>query len=102
MSIVARTPDHAPDIAVALPKTIVARAFVEETVLLDINSGRYFRLDGTAAQMLDALTRHGTVGAAARALCEDGWGVQGEVAGDLSAFCTELERLGVLTTRGVG
>jgi hypothetical protein len=101
MSIVSRPAGQASDLAVALRKNVVARAFVEETVLLDVNCGRYFRLDGTAARLLQALMDHGTVSAAASALAGVGWGLREELVGDLSAFCTELDGLGLVQLRGI-
>src|SRR3954454_17157203 len=101
MSVVTQSTSHAADVAVALPKNVVSRAFVEETVLLDVNSGSYYRLDGTAARLLAALMEHGTIAASAAALATAGWGVLEELAGDLSAFCGELDGLGLLQVRGL-
>jgi hypothetical protein len=61
-------PPFAPtllDARVALPRHVVHRAFAAETVVLNLDTGRYHGLNHTAGQMLAALERHGAVRAAA-------------------------------------
>lgn len=48
----------------AVPDHIVRREFVQETVILNLKTGRYHGLNQVAAKMLDALERSGTIAAA--------------------------------------
>lgn len=80
----------------ALPGNIVMRRFVAETVLLDINAGRYYRLDGTAGDMLAALLAGPTLDAAAAELAGAGWETAESARADLHALAKELEATGLL------
>lgn len=79
-----------------LPNNVIARSFVAETVLMDVNSGRYFKLDRTAGAMLDALLSKPTVAAAAALLSERGWGSEDVLITDLGALCGELGAMGLV------
>jgi Coenzyme PQQ synthesis protein D (PqqD) len=79
-----------------LPHNVVARSFASETVLLDVNEGRYFRLDRAAGALLDALLAHGSVGGAAAALAVEGWADAGVLSAELDALSAELLELGLL------
>lgn len=81
---------------VSLPNNVISRSFVAETVLMDVNSGRYFKLDRTAGVMLEALLAQRTVPGAALALSERGWGSEDVLRGDLSALTLELSAMGLL------
>ena len=48
-----------------VPAHVVYRMFAQETVVLNLNTGRYHGLNPTAGTMLTALERHATVGEAA-------------------------------------
>ncbi len=79
-----------------LPQNVIARTFVAETVLLDVDTGRYFKLDRTAGEMLDALLTERSLAAAAGTLAARGWGVADALVADLAELCRELEGLGLL------
>src|SRR3954462_11800232 len=79
-----------------LPQNVVSRAFVAETVLLDVDTGRYFRLDRTAGELPDALIAEPSVAAAARRLAARGLGTAEALVADLAELCAELEALGLL------
>lgn len=82
-----------------LPASVVSRAFVAETVLLDVDRGRYFKLDATAGQMLDALLGAPTLAAAAGVLARRGWGAEDLLCAELAELCGELRGLGLLELR---
>lgn len=84
-----------------LPNHVVARSFVAETVLLDVETGRYFKLDSTAGSMLDALLAERTLAAAARLLAQRGWGAEDILVIELAELCAELEGLGLLRVQAV-
>ena len=50
---------------IALADSVVMREFVAETVLLDISTGQYYRLQGKPADMTVALIELGNIDAAA-------------------------------------
>lgn len=56
----ARIPDH-----------VVYRAFVKETVVLNLRSGKYHGLNPTAGRMFELLDREATVQDAARQIAEE-------------------------------
>jgi len=80
----------------ALPNHVVARSFVSETVLLDVHTGRYFKLDASAGSMLDAILAGRTIAQAAGRLADEGWGSEDAVVSELAELCSQLERLGLL------
>src|SRR5438552_1654414 len=96
MSTTVLTPPGAGHCRAALPHSIVARSFVAETVLLDIETGRYFKLEAATGGMLDAVLAAPTVGSAARWLAARGWGAEDRVVTELLELCAQLERHGLL------
>jgi hypothetical protein len=50
-----------PACKVTVPRNVVYRGFPSETVVLNLESGKYHGLNATAGQMLEALERHATV-----------------------------------------
>jgi hypothetical protein len=79
-----------------LPNNVVSRSFVAETVLLDVETGRYFKLDRTAGAMLEALLGARSLAAAAGVLADQGWGAQEVLVADLAELCAQLEGLGLV------
>ena len=51
---------------VTIPQHVVFRTFVEETIVLNLESGRYHGLNRTAGRMLELLGDLGDIDAAAR------------------------------------
>jgi hypothetical protein len=84
---------------VRLTQQVVVRDLVHETVLLSVDSGRYYRLDSTGGTMLQAVLAHGTIGGASGALSASGWGARTDVAEDLLAFCRQLEALQLIQVK---
>jgi hypothetical protein len=91
----------APDperLAVTVPDHVVCREFAEQTVALNLQTGRYHGLNPTAATMLEALREAPTVAAAAERLAP-AWNVSPEVLlADLLELCEGLENRGLLET----
>ena len=81
------------------PEHVVYRSFVNETVLLNLETGRYFGVNPTGGAMLEQLVAGGTVRAAAERLAEHYGRPYDEIQGDLLAFCTDLEGRGLLELR---
>jgi hypothetical protein len=85
-------------LAVWVPEHVVCRDFAEQTVALNLQTGRYHGLNETAATMLDALRDAPTVAAAAERLARE-WNVSPELLlADLLELCEGLESRGLLET----
>jgi Coenzyme PQQ synthesis protein D (PqqD) len=79
-----------------VPSHVVMRAFVHETVVLNLSTGRYHGLNITAGRMLEVVADCGTVGeAAARVAAEYGQSLQ-DVERDLCDLCVHLTERGLL------
>jgi Coenzyme PQQ synthesis protein D (PqqD) len=85
-------------LTVRVPEHVVYRKFAEETVALNLQTGRYHGLNQTAAAMVEALCDEPTVAAAAERLAPD-WEVAPEVLlADLLELCEGLESRGLIET----
>ena len=91
----------APDpqhICVRVPEHVVYRDFAEQTVALNLQTGRYHGLNPTAAAMLEAMREAPSVAAAAERLGPE-WDVEPDVPlADLLELCEGLESRGLLET----
>jgi coenzyme PQQ synthesis protein D (PqqD) len=86
-------------VTIHVPDHVVYRDFGEQTVALNLRTGRYHGLNATAGAMLAALREAPSVAAAARNLAPE-WDVAEDVLlGDLVDLCDGLERRGLLETR---
>ena len=83
-------------VGVSIPPNVVVRAFVEETVLMDVNTSRYFSVDRIGGAMLDVLIERASVVEAARELAAAGWGTTEQMEEELLELCEELEPLGLV------
>jgi hypothetical protein len=84
----ARTPEH-----------VVYRPFVKETVVLNLQTGKYHGLNPTGGRMLEVLERSETIGAAARQLAEEYGGPLETLEADLCDFCRDLLERGLIELR---
>ena len=85
---------HPERLAVRVPEHVVYRDFAEQTVALNLHTGRYHGLNETSAAMLEALT----VAAAAQRLAPS-WDVDpGVLLADLLDLCDGLESRGLIET----
>ena len=86
---------------VDVPEHVVCRDFADQTVALNLHTGRDHGLNETSAQMLDALRQEPTVAAAAQRLVPT-WDVEFDVLlGDLLDLCDGLESRGLIETHVV-
>jgi hypothetical protein len=89
-------------LAVRVPDHVVYRDFAEQTVALNLHTGRYHGLNETSAAMLEALREAPTVAAAAERLAPR-WDVDpGVLLADLLDLCDGLERRGLIETHVAG
>jgi coenzyme PQQ synthesis protein D (PqqD) len=92
-------PPYAPtllDARVALPRHVVHRSFAAETVVLNLETGRYHGLNHTAGRMLAALERHGAVRPAAVEVAEELEQPLERIERDLCELCGQLAERGLL------
>jgi hypothetical protein len=89
-----------PTDKVRVPRHVVYREFSAETVVLNLDTGRYHGLDRTGGDMLETLHGAGSIGEAAQVLSER-WGVERErLESDLLAFCGDLAARGLVEVDG--
>lgn len=84
LSLRATVPDH-----------VVYRAFVHETVILNLRTGRYHGLNPTGGRMLELLEEH-SLGGAAERLAEEYARPLPEVERDVREFCGQLAERGLI------
>jgi hypothetical protein len=89
--------DDILDSAFAVPQNVVYREFAHETVLLNLDTGKYHGINPTAARMLEALQQSDSGHAAAATLAESFGQPVERIEADLTAFCTGLLERGLIT-----
>ena len=91
-------PDSASILAsyARLPKHVVYRAFVYETVVLNLDSGKYHGLNPVGGRMLELLDKIGSVREVATRLASEFNRPREEIDGDLSEFCGDLAERGLI------
>ncbi len=78
------------DTKVSIPDGVMFRDLAGESVLLEIESGRYFGLDKIGTRMWISLQRHGQIGMAVRDLLEEYEVQERQLSEDLIRFVGEL------------
>jgi len=81
---------------VRLPKHVVYRAFVFETVVLNLESGKYHGLNPVAGRMLELLDRTGSFEETAVRLAAEYGKPKQEIEADLREFCSDLSKRGLI------
>jgi hypothetical protein len=82
-----------------IPNHVVHRSFPHETVVLNLETGRYHGLNASAGTMLTALERNETVRAAAEWLAHHYERPLEEIERDLAELCVELVERGLIELR---
>jgi hypothetical protein len=85
-----------PHASARIPPDVVYRDFMHETVVLNLQTGKYHGLNPTGGRMLRVLEKTPRLRDAARILSEDYGQPLEQMEQDLHAFCAELERRGLL------
>jgi hypothetical protein len=83
-----------------VPQHVVYRSFPSETVVLNLQTGKYHGLNATAGQMLAELERAACVRDAAASLAESYGHDQSVVERDLCELCQALLDRGLIETHG--
>jgi hypothetical protein len=84
------------DSAFAVPQNVVYREFAHETVLLNLDTGKYHGINPTAARMLEVLQQSASGRDAAATLAETFGQPLERIEHDLAAFCTGLLERGLI------
>jgi hypothetical protein len=77
-------------VAVRVPSHVIRRDFAAETVLLNLNTGKYHGLSPTAGRMLAVLQEVGNVAAAAGRISSELERPLAEIEREIAAFCRSL------------
>jgi hypothetical protein len=85
-----------PTSRIRVPQHVVYRSFPSETVVLNLQTGKYHGLNATAGSMLEALERASCVGDAAAAVAEQYEQPQATVEQDLCELCNALLSRGLV------
>jgi hypothetical protein len=84
------------DATVRIPNHVVHRSFVRETVVLNLETGKYHGLNPVAGAMLSALEAAGSIRGALASLAET-FPESGErLERDLLKFCEDARRRGLI------
>jgi len=89
-----------PEAKVRVPQHVVYRSFPSETVVLNLNTGKYHGLNATAGRMLDALQKATSVRAAAAAVAGDYEQPHELVEQDMCELCRLLLDRGLIEIDG--
>lgn len=79
-----------------VPAGVVYRAFVKETVILNLDTGQYHGVNPTGGRMIAVLERSSSVREAATRLAEEFELEASEIERDLCEFCEALVERGLL------
>lgn len=83
-----------------LPAHVVYRAFPNETVMMNLETGQYHGLNTTGGRMLKALESADTVRAAAAEIAAEYERPTEEIEADLTQFCADLQQRGLIDMDG--
>ncbi len=84
--------------SVRLPEHVVHRGFAAETVVLNLQSGKYHGLNPVAGRMLEVLEQTATVQEAAHQLAAEYEQPLETIEEDLCGLCVDLAERGLLQT----
>ena len=96
----ALTASITPDARIRVPDHVVFRTFPNETVVLNLNTGRYHGLNPVGGRMLDALSAGRRVDEAAKRLAEAHSWSASKVEADMLEFCSDLLTRGLIELDG--
>jgi hypothetical protein len=85
-----------PELRVRVPRHVVHRDFPAQTVILNLETGKYHGLNPTAGTMLSALETEGTVAAAAKVVATKTNTPIADVERDLCELCFSLMERGLV------
>ena len=93
-------PESMAPVTVTIPDHVVFRAFVAETVVLNINTGQYHGLNPVAGRMLETLQGTPDLTQAAKALADELEQPLERIEHDLRTLCESLYTRGLIEIDG--
>jgi hypothetical protein len=81
---------------VTVPDHVVHRSFASETVVLNLETGRYHGLNPTAGRMLEVLEKAPNVGEAVGVLAGEYGRPADEIEADVAEFCQSMVSRGLI------
>jgi hypothetical protein len=90
----------APSSRARVPDHVVYRTFATETVILNLETGKYHGLNPSGGRMLDLLSQNRSVAEASRQLAEEYGRPVDEIERDVSDFCSQLVERGLVELVG--
>lgn len=90
------TANELPAGKIRVPENVVHRSFQEETVLLNLDTGQYHGLNGTAGRMLAAMEETGSAERAAEIVADEFEVELDRVRTDLAELCAKLLERGLV------
>jgi Coenzyme PQQ synthesis protein D (PqqD) len=84
------------DATIRIPDHVVYRSFVQETVVLNLETSRYHGLNQTAGAMLAALDAAGSLRGALQSLAETFPLAGARLEHDLIKFCQDAQQRGII------
>jgi hypothetical protein len=89
-----------PSSRIRVPQHVVYRSFPAETVVLNLETGRYHGLNATAGSMLEALERAACLHDAAAAVAKEYEQPQAVIEQDMCELCNSLLERGLIEVDG--
>jgi len=86
------------DTKLSIPTQVMSRLVGEETVLLDLESGIYFGLDGVGKRIWESVAEGQSLGETATVIAAEFEVDEAQAQTDLIAFATDLVERGLLET----
>ena len=83
-----------------MPEHVVYRAFVQETVLLNLQTGKYHGINPVGGRMLEVLQRTSSLEEAALQLADEYQRPLDEIEQDICNFCDDLLERGLIQIKG--
>lgn len=88
------------DLKVKVPQNVVFRSFPTETVVLNLQTGKYHGLNPTAGRMLEALAASDSVREAAATVAGEYENPPETIEADISELCRRLLERGLIERDG--
>ena len=85
-----------PDTRLSIPKQVMSRLVGEETVLLDLQSGMYFGLDGVGMRIWESIGKGLTLGETSKVIMSEFEVDEATAQSDVFEFFSDLVERGLL------
>ena len=85
---------------IRIPPDVMFRELVDEAVILDLKSQRYYGLDLVGTRMWQLLAEHGRVDEVVRAMLDEFDVEEEQLREDVSTFLSKLEEQGLVELSG--